>query len=189
LHRLLFYPLLLAGEVGRRVDIATAGVTTAGAIPNPRIEVNTGRNGTPSPSAQAGTVVGVGVSQFIENPELRSARVNTALYAEQTSVQSLSQIRNELVGQVKLRAYEYLLRMRVDRIKKTSIGEAEGEVASAKKKLAALEAISAAALWLKELDEFLEAWNVAEPKMLHVMSASCEEMLVPKKKKLVKKTK
>jgi len=99
---------LRAGQRG--VDIATAGVTTAGAIPNPRIEVNTGRNGTPSASAQAGTVVGIGVSQFIENPELRSARVNTALYAEQTSVQSLSQIRNELVGQVKLRAYEYLLR-------------------------------------------------------------------------------
>jgi hypothetical protein len=78
--------------------------------------------------------------------------------------------------------------MRVDRIKKSSIGEAESEVATAKKKLAALEAISAAALWLKELDEFLEAWNVAEPKMLQVMSASCEEM-VPKKKKLVKKVK
>ena len=101
-------PALRVGQ--RSVDIATAGVTTAGAIPNPRIEVNTGRNGTPSPSAQAGTVIGVGVSQFIENPELRSARVNTALYAEQTSVQSLSKIRNELVGQVKLRAYEYLLR-------------------------------------------------------------------------------
>ena len=87
-----------------------------------------------------------------------------------------------------LGAYEYLLRMRVDRIKKTSIGETESEVAAAKKKLAALEAISAAALWLKELDEFLEAWNVAEPKMLQVMSASCEEM-VPKKKKLVKRAK
>ena len=95
----------------RSVDIATAGVTTAGALPNPRIEVNTGRNGgVPSSSAQAGTVVGVGVSQFIENPNLRNARVNTALFAEQTSLQSLSQIRNELVGQVKLRAYEYLLR-------------------------------------------------------------------------------
>ena len=101
-------PALRAGQ--RSIDIAIAGVTTAGAIPNPRIEVNTGRNSAPTTSSQAGTVVGIGVSQFIENPELRSARVNTALYAEQTSVQSLSQIRNELVGQVKLRAYEYLLR-------------------------------------------------------------------------------
>ncbi len=101
-------PALRAGQRG--VDVATAGVTTAGAIPNPRIEINTGRNGTPSPSAQSGNVTGVGVSQFIENPNLRSARVNTALYAEQTSLQALSQTRNELVGQVKQRAYEYLLR-------------------------------------------------------------------------------
>lgn len=102
-------PGLRTGQ--RSVDIATAGVTTAGAIPNPRIEVNTGRNGgVPSSSAQAGSVVGIGVSQFIENPNVRNARVNTALYAEQTSLQSLSQIRNDLVSQVKLRAYEYLLR-------------------------------------------------------------------------------
>ncbi len=102
-------PGLRTGQ--RSVDIATAGVTTAGAIPNPRIEVNTGRNGgVPSSSAQSGNVVGIGVSQFIENPTLRNARVNTALHAEQTSLQSLSQIRNELISQVKLRAYEYLLR-------------------------------------------------------------------------------
>jgi cobalt-zinc-cadmium efflux system outer membrane protein len=101
-------PGLRAGQRG--VDVATAGVTTAGAIPNPRIEINAGRNGTPSPSAQAGNVTGIGVSQFIENPNLRSARVNTALYAEQSSLQSLSQTRNELIGQVRQRAYEYLLR-------------------------------------------------------------------------------
>lgn len=101
-------PALRASQLG--VDVATAGVTTAGAIPNPRIEVNAGRNSTPSASQQAGNVTGVGVSQFIENPNLRSARVNTALYAEQTSLQALSQTRNELVGQVRLRAYEYLLR-------------------------------------------------------------------------------
>ena len=94
----------------RGVDVATAGVTTAGALPNPRIEISTGRHGTQSPSAQTGNVTGIGVSQFIENPNLRSARVNTALYAEQTSLQALSQTRNELVGQVKQRAYEYLLR-------------------------------------------------------------------------------
>jgi cobalt-zinc-cadmium efflux system outer membrane protein len=52
----------------------------------------------------------VGISQLIENPALRSARVDSALYAENTSIESLGQIRNELVAQVKLRAYEYLLR-------------------------------------------------------------------------------
>jgi len=88
-----------------------------------------------------------------------------------------------------LGAYEYLLRMRVDRIKKASISETEREVMAAKKRLAALEATTAAALWLKELDEFLEAWNVAEANMLQLMSASCEDVMMPKKKKNVRKVK
>ncbi len=93
------------------VDVATAGVTTAGAYPNPRLEMGGGRNATPSAlSGQAGTVTSVGVAQLIENPALRSARINSSLYAEQGSRQALSQVRNELVSQVKLRAYEYLLR-------------------------------------------------------------------------------
>lgn len=93
------------------VDVATAGVTTASAYPNPRLEVGGGRNVTPSAlSGQAGNVTSVGVAQLIENPALRSARINSSLFAEQGSRQALSQVRNELVSQVKLRAYEYLLR-------------------------------------------------------------------------------
>lgn len=98
-------------EVSRRtVDIASAGVTTASALPNPRMEFNTGRNSANGNSPSAGNVTGVGLSQFIENPALRSARVDSALYGEQFSQQALRQTRNELVAQVKLRAYEYLLR-------------------------------------------------------------------------------
>ena len=98
-------------EVGRRsVDLATAGVTTASALPNPRMELDAGRNSSGVSPATAGTLTGVGLSQFIENPALRSARINSALYGEQTSQQVLRQTRNELVAQVKLRAYEYLLR-------------------------------------------------------------------------------
>ncbi len=94
----------------RTVDIARAAVITSSALPNPRFELDTGRNGATHSASQAGSVVAVGVSQFIENPALRSARVDTALYAENTSVESLGQIRNDLVAQVKLRSYEYLLR-------------------------------------------------------------------------------
>lgn len=94
------------------VDVATAGVTTAGAYPNPRFEVGGGRNSTPAAalSGQAGNVTSVGVAQLVENPALRSARINSSLFAEQSSRQALSQVRNDLVSQVKLRAYEYLLR-------------------------------------------------------------------------------
>ncbi len=94
----------------RTIDIASAGVISAGAYPNPRLELNGGRNATPTPTAAAGNVKGIGISQTIENPALRSARLNSALYGEQASIQSFSQTRNALVGEVKLRAYEYLLR-------------------------------------------------------------------------------
>ncbi len=98
-------------EAARRtIDVASAAVISAGAYPNPRLELSGGRNATPTPTSAAGNVSGLGVSQTIENPVLRSARVNTALYAEQASVQSLAQTRNALVGEVRLRAYEYLLR-------------------------------------------------------------------------------
>ncbi len=101
-------PSLRAGA--RAVDVATAAVTTAGALPNPRLELSSGRNSAPIGASQAGRVNGIGISQFIENPALRSARINSALYAEMGSQESLALTRNELVGQVKLRAYEYLLR-------------------------------------------------------------------------------
>ncbi len=101
-------PALKASQRG--VDVASAAVTTAGALPNPRLEFNTGRNAAPIGNLQSGRVNGIGVSQFIENPALRSARINSALYAEMGSQHSLALTRNELVGQVKLRAYEYLLR-------------------------------------------------------------------------------
>ena len=94
----------------RSVDIARAAVTTSSALPNPRVEFDSGRNSAAQSASQTGTVTAVGISQFIENPALRSARVDSALYAEHTIVESLGQIRNELVAQVKLRAYEYLLR-------------------------------------------------------------------------------
>ena len=97
-------------EAGRRtVELATAGVTTASALPNPRFELDGGRASAGSTSS-AGTLTSIGVSQLIENPALRSARINTSLYVEQSSLQSLRQTRNDLVSQVRVRAYEYLLR-------------------------------------------------------------------------------
>ena len=94
----------------RAIDIATAGITTAGAYPNPRLELNGGRGSAITPGTTSGNIVGIGVSQLIENPALRSARINSALFAEQGSQQAFATTRNELVGLVRLRANEYLLR-------------------------------------------------------------------------------
>jgi len=94
----------------RAIDIATAGITTASAYPNPRLELNGGRGSAITPGTTSGNIVGVGVSQLIENPALRSARINSALFNEQGSQQAYATTRNELVGLVRLRANEYLLR-------------------------------------------------------------------------------
>lgn len=88
-----------------------------------------------------------------------------------------------------LGAFEYLLRMRVDRIKKSSVEEAAKELEEAQRKLKELEGTPVSAIWLKELDEFLKAWEVKEHQMLAIMSASSEKKSAGAggKKKLIKK--
>ncbi len=64
-----------------------------------------------------------------------------------------------LSGGEDLKGYEYLLRMRVDRLKAAAVLELEAEVAKAKAALAALEATSIEDLWRKDLDVFAAAWE------------------------------
>lgn len=63
-----------------------------------------------------------------------------------------------------LKGYEYLLRMRVDRLKAAAVLELENEVEKAKTLLTALEAMSLEGLWLRDLNEFEIAWNKYETK-------------------------
>ena len=56
-------------------------------------------------------------------------------------------------------AYEYLLRMRMDRVKASAVKEQELAVEAARASVALLEATRAEDLWLKDLDEFLLAWK------------------------------
>ena len=100
-------PTLLTSR--RSLDVATAGVTTAGARPNPRLEGNTGRQTATSLTGQ-GTLTGIGVSQLFENPALRSARIDGALSIERGSRQFVAATQNEVVAKIRLRAFEYLLR-------------------------------------------------------------------------------
>ena len=60
-------------------------------------------------------------------------------------------------------AYEYLLRMRMDRVKATAVLEQEKAVEMARNAIAVLEGTRPEDLWLKDLDEFLCAWTA----MLH----------------------
>lgn len=71
-----------------------------------------------------------------------------------------------------LDAYEYLLRMRVDRIKKTSVSEAHDAVVSANLKLAELNAMTAIQMWLNDLSDVEAAWNKHETKMVEMLTAT-----------------
>lgn len=98
-------------QVAQRArEQSAAGVTTAGAFLNPRIEYSQGRNEARVISAVPGDVRNWTVSQFIENPSLRGARVDAAKAAELGSTYQVAQVRSELVAQVQLRAFEFFLR-------------------------------------------------------------------------------
>ncbi len=56
-------------------------------------------------------------------------------------------------------SYEYLLRLRMDRVKASAVKEQEEAVKRAQAAVAALEATTASALWLQDLEEFVAAWG------------------------------
>ena len=56
-------------------------------------------------------------------------------------------------------SYEYLLRMRMDRVKASAVEDARKHVESAQLVLDALKATTAANLWLRDLDSFEKAWS------------------------------
>jgi DNA topoisomerase-2 len=81
-----------------------------------------------------------------------------------------------------LKGYEYLLRMRVDRLKAAAVLDLERDVQTAKDKVAALSALSAEALWLRDLDDFSAAWESYTGSRMDAYTAVASEMAVIKKK-------
>ena len=60
--------------------------------------------------------------------------------------------------QTSVDAYDYLLRLRMDRVKAAAVEEHKKAVVVAQEALAALQATTAAAMWLADLAEFEKAW-------------------------------
>jgi hypothetical protein len=57
-----------------------------------------------------------------------------------------------------LDGYEYLLRMRIDRLKAAAVLTLETEIAAVEEEICVLEATTAENLWLKDLDDFMAGW-------------------------------
>ena len=62
--------------------------------------------------------------------------------------------------------------MRVDRLKKSSVEDAEKELEAARVRLETLKKKTAESIWIEELGEFSAAWEKREAEMLNRLTAS-----------------
>jgi DNA topoisomerase-2 len=95
-----------------------------------------------------------------------------------------------------IKAYEYLLRMRLDRLKATAVADLEKEMIALEERIASLRAMKPDTMWLADLDEFEAAWTAYANARHIVMTVSNEDGSasgtaagsgVPKKRKAVVK--
>jgi DNA topoisomerase-2 len=89
----------------------------------------------------------------------------------------------------RLDAYEYLLRMRMDRVKANAIVEQEKAVEAARAAIRLLEGTKAEDLWLRDLDEFLVAWKAMRQGREEALADVDGKKRSSKKKFTVKKVK
>jgi DNA topoisomerase-2 len=81
-----------------------------------------------------------------------------------------------------LDAYEYLLRMRIDRIKKSAVLDVEKELELTKQNLQELTVTPSAVIWKNELEQFQKAWSVHSDKVLKVMNPDKTTLVIKAKK-------
>lgn len=96
-----------------QVEIARSGVVSAAAFPNPEVSFMAGPDSRRLPEIDTGpasTQRQITVSQSLENPLLRSARIDGAQAGVEASHASLDQTRADLAARLRVAVYEYLLR-------------------------------------------------------------------------------
>ena len=107
-------PVILAHNAQLRAaqsarDAARSGTQAAQALPNPRIDWHQGRNTARIAGVTPGPVQSWSISQPIDNPYARKARIDAASATELESTHLIGMNRNELVSQARLRIYQGLL--------------------------------------------------------------------------------
>jgi cobalt-zinc-cadmium efflux system outer membrane protein len=100
-----------------QVGMAEAGVIGAAAYPNPVVSVIGGPQNPRIPAANPATNTRqVTVTQTIENPFLRSARIGSAEAGVEASRAASEQVRADLSALLRVRAYELVLRQDIARM-------------------------------------------------------------------------
>ncbi|MDN5935736.1 MAG: TolC family protein [Nitrosospira sp.] len=111
-----------------QVEAAEAGVIAAAAYPNPQVMLTGGPQHPRIAAANPATYHrAVTVIQSLENPWMRNARIGSAEAGIEANRASFTQVRADLAAQLRVRAYELLLRREIARME-TSIFELMEEV-------------------------------------------------------------
>ena len=86
-------------------------------------------------------------------------------------------------------SYDYVLRMRMDRVKQSAVVELDEQIAEKQAEKERLEAETASSLWLADLTEFQEAWvKYSEVRVMESVSvAKSDSAKVARKKQAVNK--
>jgi len=102
-----------------QVKMAESDVVSAEAFPNPEVSVSAGTDKGRLPDGGAGPLSvqrTVAITQPIENPFLRSARIGSAKANVEASQASFDQVRADLAAQIRTHAYEMLMRQEIARM-------------------------------------------------------------------------
>lgn len=91
------------------VDAARAGIVSASAYPNPETELTTG-NATPRVGGASGNAHAIAISQRIDNPWQRAARIGAAEAAAGGAEAGLRQARIGLLARLQVAFYELMRR-------------------------------------------------------------------------------
>jgi DNA topoisomerase-2 len=80
-----------------------------------------------------------------------------------------------------LDGYEYLLRMRIDRLKASAVLTLDEEITGLEEDIRVLESTTAENLWLKDLDDFMAVW-APYTEMRQEINVPADGPVKPKKK-------
>lgn len=81
-------------------------------------------------------------------------------------------------------SYDYVLRMRMDRVKASAVLELDGQIAEKRGEIEHLEAETASSLWLADLEEFHQAWiHYSEVRIFESVSVTSSDAVGKKKRK------
>ena len=85
-------------------------------------------------------------------------------------------------------SYDYVLRMRMDRVKQSAVTELDGQITEKQGEVDYLEGQTGSSLWLNDLEAFRQAWvSYSGARVADSVSVTKSDSKAPKKKPMMKK--